>query len=228
MINQAETEQRMRALRYAVKTLLETREDYPFEFIFVDNGPREQTQFMLGQPDIHIVNKQNTGMGYPRRQGAAVSFGEYIAFCDGDVKFRKGWLRQSIELLETYSTEKLIATPIHTIPLKGPEFQVGELDGTPLYKRAGSGCLVMRRIDYLTIGPWPNVSECGRTYCNRAVSMGYRYIVARPAKVFHIVRKRSWPRYSTFVNGKWKIGPRTPTFMERRIIKRLRDVGKLE
>ncbi len=203
MISQAEYPKRLKLLKNTLYSLV-ARTLYSYELIVVDNGPKEQTEFLkTWSLDKHIINKVNLGMGRPRNQGAALSDSEYLCFIDNDLIFREGWLTESIELLKKYKDEKIIVAPMRTIPMKKKYNQVGELDGYTLWPRAGSGCLVFRRKDYNEIGDWANVAETGREYGRRARENGYSYLLLKKPKVKHIGRTRTWARRSKLKDGKW-------------------------
>lgn len=203
MITQAESLRRMKRLKHTLESLRK-QTDYPHNLVVVDNGPKEQTDYLRTQNvDTHIINKVNMGMGYPRNQGANISNGKWLAFIDNDIQFKQSWLTDCIELLDKYKDRKLIATPLHTLPMKNPGWQLGELDGYTLWKRAGSGCLVMKRTTFGDIGQWSNVAECGRDYCDRANDNGYSYIRLKELKARHCDRSRTWKRKSKIVDGKW-------------------------
>jgi glycosyltransferase involved in cell wall biosynthesis len=204
MITQAEDKHRLIWLKRTLSNLRQMT-DYPYSLVVVDNGPKEQTDYLRTQDiDTLVINKVNMCMGYPRNQGANVSNGRWLAFIDNDIQFKKGWLGDCVELLRKYEDKKLIATPLHTLPMKNPGWKVGELDGHTLWKRAGSGCLVMSRITFEDIGQWANVSECGRNYCLRAVEKGYSYIRLKTLKAHHCCTKRTWKRSGKLEDGQWQ------------------------
>lgn len=202
MITQAEYPKRLELLKH---TLLSLRKHtkYPFKLIVVDNGPKEQTEFLRTQDiDRHIINKTNLGMGKPRNQGAKTARSKYIAFIDNDLMFRDGWLAESIEILKRFR-KKIIVVPMKTIPMKKEQNKIGEYKGYTLWSRSGSGCLVFRRRDYEKIGPFANIAETGREYGSRAVKEGYSYLLLKVPKVRHLGRTRTWSRNSILKNGKW-------------------------
>jgi GT2 family glycosyltransferase len=193
----------MKWLKNTIKSL-RVNTIYPFKFVVVDNGDREQTEYLLKQDiDTHIINKVNMGMGYPRNQGAMASSGKWLVFIDNDIQFKKGWLTDCIDMLKKHNDAKLIATPLHTLPMKNPGWQLGELDGCTLWQRAGSGCLVMKRSTYEEIGQWSNISECGGDYCSRARAAGYSYIRLGELKAHHCCTRRTWIRGDVLKDGKW-------------------------
>lgn len=202
MITQAEYPKRLYLLKH---TLLSLRKHtkYLFRLIVVDNGPKEQTDFLKTQDiDKHIINKTNLGMGRPRNQGARATNSKYICFIDNDLMFRDRWLTESIKLLKRFR-KKIIVAPMKTIPMKKEINKVGEHKGYTLWSRSGSGCLVFRRKDYEEIGPWSNIAETGREYGVRAREKGYSYLLLKEPKVRHLGHTRTWKRNSKFKDGKW-------------------------
>ncbi len=203
MITQALDRERLELLQKTMRSLRKCTQ-YPHELVVVDNGPVKQTQWLKTQKiHTHIVNEINLGMGRPRNQGAKASQSKYLVFIDNDLFFYDNWLTESTDLLERYSHEKIVIAPMKTIPMKKECHRVGELDGHSLWDRAGSGCLVFRRTDWETIGPFETHSEAGREYGERVIKNGYFYLLMKEPKVRHVGRSRTWRRGCVCVEGEW-------------------------
>ena len=206
MITQAKTDVRLNLLAYTIASLRK-HTTYPFRFIVVDNGDKEQTDYLRTQDiDIHIVNKVNQGMGRPRNQGAALADTEYVVFIDNDLSFSAGWLSASIKILKEYPNEKIIVCPLKTNGMKDvKKHSKGRLGDFTLWQKAGSGTLVFRRKDYEEIGLFSEVGEVGREYSARAYAQGYHYLLTNPGKVKHRGKQRTWPRTGLCVAGDWYV-----------------------
>ena len=60
------------------------------ELIAIDNGPKEQTEFLKTQKiDKHIINKINKGPGYSKNQAIKYATGDFVAYIDNDLTFEK-------------------------------------------------------------------------------------------------------------------------------------------
>jgi GT2 family glycosyltransferase len=180
----------------------------PYRLIVVDNGPAEQTALIrAAEPDLHIINKQNVLPGVARNIGAAQATAPYIAFVDNDIKCGKGWLQVSIDELERYPKEKLIATPLISKPMryKASERRKATLpDGSTRWYLAASTCLVMKQETWQDIGPWPATLMEDRKWAQRAVQKGYEYaLIAKPC-VRHCGKAKSFHLNDQLIDGHWR------------------------
>lgn len=185
LVHYALTPERSELLRVSLKSLQESISDYPCELIVVDNGGNiEDSKFLLEETEAkrithYIRNADNIFFGLARNQALGLSSGKYIAICDNDLIYKKGWLEACIRVLKETEGEKLLATPRNIIwshsrytdkrIINGREYTINAL--------AGSNCWVMRRKDYEKIGDFENHIIAGTLWCRRYSSMGYGVIV---------------------------------------------------
>lgn len=206
LVTWAETDFRMKLLKETLESLRE-HTHYPHELIIVDNGPKQQTRFLLKQEiNKHIINEINVGIGPAFNQGIEEASGDYISFLANDLRFEKDWLSDSIEALEKYPDKKLIATTFkstHQTRCRKRYF-IGNLDEYSLWFRSSPAGWVMRKDALNDIGLWPDDNRPGTLYCNRITKKGYRWISPPERKVFHVGnRKPSYNWKNKLVDGKW-------------------------
>ena len=185
LIHYAPTPARSELLRASLKSLQESISDYPCELIVVDNGGSiEDSRFLLEETEAkrithYIRNADNIFFGLARNQALRISSGEYIAVCDNDLIYKKGWLEECIRILKEMEGEKVLATPRNVIyghkrhnekrVINGKEYTLNPL--------AGSNCWVMRREDYEQIGEFEHHIIAGSLWARRYSKMGYSVIV---------------------------------------------------
>ena len=177
MIAWSPNDYRMRIMRQSFASLKShTHRDHLL--VVVDNGPAEQTAFLNDQSiDVHIVNPVNLGVGKSRNLGAAASATDYIAFIDNDLGYFDGWLDASIEALEKYPDEKLIASAVKNKPMRLPKYDRGMLDEYTLHARCAGMAMVMRRTDYDAIGRFhEQKTNVGHQWCAAMKKRGYRFV----------------------------------------------------
>jgi glycosyltransferase involved in cell wall biosynthesis len=95
----------------------------PFDLMVFDNGSCPEVQdWLLGeQREGHIqylfLSEKNLGKGGAWNIILSGAPGEIIAYADSDVLFYPGWLKASVELLETYPNVGMVtARPYRTNP----------------------------------------------------------------------------------------------------------------
>ena len=93
----------------------------PFDLMVFDNGScPEVRQFLVkekeeGRIQYLILAEKNMGKGGAWNVMLAGAPGEIIAYTDSDVLFYPGWLKKSVELLETYPNVGMVtARPFRT------------------------------------------------------------------------------------------------------------------
>ncbi len=69
----------------------------PFEVIVVDNGSRDGTRGLVearagGDPPVWYVGEPAPNRAKARNRGAAAARGDYLLFCDDDVRLPAGWV----------------------------------------------------------------------------------------------------------------------------------------
>jgi glycosyltransferase involved in cell wall biosynthesis len=102
----------------------------PFDLLVFDNGSCAEVRDFLaeekdeGRIQYLILSGKNMGKGGAWNMILAGSPGEIIAYTDSDVLFSPGWLKRSVEILETFPNAGMVtARPFRT----PPEFYTGTL-----------------------------------------------------------------------------------------------------
>ncbi len=102
----------------------------PFDLLVFDNGSCvEARDFLIAEKEAGriqylILSEKNMGKGGAWNVMLAGAPGEIIAYTDSDVLFSPGWLKRSVELLETFPRVGMVtARPFRT----PPEFIEGTL-----------------------------------------------------------------------------------------------------
>jgi glycosyltransferase involved in cell wall biosynthesis len=178
------TKERSELMKLSVKSLIDSL-DYPTELIVVDNGnvPEDSNYLLdlttLGLVQLYIRNANNMHFGYARDQGIDLCHGEYICIVDNDLIYKKGWLSECINVLESTPDQKYYATPMPyqtnrkfdrgTLTLNGKVYD--------LNSRAGSNCFVIRRTDLDTIGHFQYHRIAGSRWTDAATKAFYLAIV---------------------------------------------------
>jgi cellulose synthase/poly-beta-1,6-N-acetylglucosamine synthase-like glycosyltransferase len=93
----------------------------PFDLLVFDNGScTEAREFLIqekeeGRIQYLILSEKNMGKGGAWNVMLAGAPGEIIAYTDSDVLFYPGWLKKSVELLESYPKVGMVtARPFRT------------------------------------------------------------------------------------------------------------------
>jgi glycosyltransferase involved in cell wall biosynthesis len=110
---------------------MRTEAGLPFDLLVFDNGScAEVRDFLVGEKEAGriqylMLSEKNLGKGGAWNIMLAGAPGEIIAYCDSDVLFSPGWLRRSVEILETFPKAGMVtARPFRT----PPEFYRATLD----------------------------------------------------------------------------------------------------
>ena len=95
----------------------------PFDLLVFDNGSCPEVRDYLirekeaGRIQYLILSEKNVGKGGAWNVILAGAPGEIIAYADSDVLFSPGWLKRSVEILETYPNVGMVtARPFRTPP----------------------------------------------------------------------------------------------------------------
>ncbi len=187
MTHWSQNGERSEMLKASLRSLF-TSTSYPFELIVIDNGGSDSDSKFLsglceqGKINTYIRNANNMSFGYARNQGLALAQGDYICISDNDLLYKKGWLEESVRLLEAFPEEKIYTTPIHyPTNIMRERYNVGELelDGVKYQKnmRAGSNCFIARRKDFETLGGFMTHRIAGSRWTDNAVREGYSALV---------------------------------------------------
>src|SRR5512140_3638113 len=95
----------------------------PFDLMVFDNGScAEARDFLVSEKDAGriqylILSEKNVGKGGAWNVMLPGAPGEIIAYTDSDVLFSPGWLKRSVEILETFPIVGMVtARPFRTPP----------------------------------------------------------------------------------------------------------------
>jgi len=116
-------EQSLEVFKMVVESLHATREPaHPYDVMMFDNHScsevRAYLQEAYGQGKIQYLTLSDTNIGkigaWNFMFGAAQ--GKYVVFADGDIGFRPGWLKASLDLFETFPNVGMVTAR----PLRSP------------------------------------------------------------------------------------------------------------
>ncbi len=98
----------------------------PFEVIVVDNGSRDGTRALVearagGDPLVRYVAEPHPNRASARNRGVESARGDYVAFCDDDVRLPQGWV-----------AAHAAAQDRGNYVVNGPILNVGSPDARPL------------------------------------------------------------------------------------------------
>ncbi len=126
----------------------------PFDLMVFDNGSCPEARDFLvsekeaGRIQYLILSEKNVGKGGAWNVMLPGAPGEIIAYTDSDVLFSPGWLRRSVEILETYPHVGMVtARPFRT----PPEFYTSTLEWAHT-----SGALQEEKAQFI---PWQTFLE---------------------------------------------------------------------
>jgi hypothetical protein len=115
-------EQSLEIIKTVIESLNSTREEkHPYDVMLFDNHSCAQVRdclqdaFNAGKIQYLVLSDTNIGKigAWNFMFGAAQ--GEMVVFSDGDVEFRPGWLKASLELFETFPNVGMVtARPLRT------------------------------------------------------------------------------------------------------------------
>ena len=95
----------------------------PFDLMVFDNGSCEEVQeflldeFNSGDIEYLLLSRKNLGKGGAWNILFGGAPGEIVAYTDNDVLFSKGWLKESMEILEVFPNVGMVtARPFRTNP----------------------------------------------------------------------------------------------------------------
>ncbi len=115
--------QTLEVLRHCLGSIWENTTDVEHDLLVFDNGScQEVIDFLLKAKKEQkiqylILSEKNLGKGGAWNIILSGSPGEIIAYADSDVLFYPGWLRRSIEILETYPNVGMVTSR----PFRTPE-----------------------------------------------------------------------------------------------------------
>ena len=214
LISWSPSKYRMKLLTKSFALIKQTKR--PHILVVVDNGPKEQTDWLVTQDiDIHVQNTVNIGVGAARNQGAKQTKTEFIAFVDSDVCVFPEWLDVCIDCLKKYPDEKYIAAPAKSVPMRYDKYKHGENDGFELWRRCAGFCLVMRRKDFEILGGFSTCSTPGHQLCAVMNEKGYLFIHHPSWNAKHLGRYASYDWRNKLVNGVWVPDPKNEKLFRR-------------
>jgi len=204
MVTWSPNKERMELLKETMESL-QSSIDIPYELIVIDNGPKEQTEYLKTlKIDKHIINDINKGIGYGWNQGYEASEGEFISLIDNDLLFAKDWAKDCIELLEKYPDKKLIATAIASVHHETSRCFLGRLGINYTWSRSATAGSVFRRTAVDDFGIWDLHPKPGAAWMPRLKEHGWKIISLTIPKIVHRGIIRSYDHVEMLKNGKWR------------------------
>src|SRR5512147_696891 len=128
----------------------------PFDLMVFDNGSCAEVRDFLvkekeeGRIQYLILSERNMGKGGAWNVILAGAPGEIIAYADSDILYSPGWLKRSVELLETFPDVGMVtARPFRT----NPEFHTSTRAWAQKNAALEEGCFI----------PWERFWEFNRS-----------------------------------------------------------------
>ncbi|QDU10762.1 glycosyltransferase [Gimesia aquarii] len=186
---------------------LRMRTDEPYELIFVDNGSTDGTPAYLNTlaDAKFILNSENRGFPAAVNQGIEIASGNNILLLNNDTLLTTGWLNRLLTQLHS-SAEIGIVGPVSN-NVSGPQqipisyTDLSSLDGFAWdwgkrhdqqsldEERLVGFCMLMKREVVNQIGTLDEQFGIGcfedDDFCRRAITAGYRTVIAVGAFVHH-------------------------------------------
>ena len=191
-----ESEYRLSLLKVSIKNLFRNTEMRRKQLIVSDNGNDKQTEYLKTiKWDKHLMFGENKGLVYGRNAGAEVATGNYICFIDGDLIYRRNWLRTLKALIVGNPDRKLIASGrLSENMLLTDRYVVAYDLRKQIWSRTAGGCLLMTRQAWEEVGPWPDFWRMGAGFCNNANAKGYNFIIPIPEVAMPLDFKTSYSK----------------------------------
>jgi GT2 family glycosyltransferase len=137
--------------------------DVGYELIIVDNGSQsEAAAFARSAADHAILNDENLGFARGMNQGLEASRGEFVAFCNNDIKVPPGWAARLLATMRSYPNAGIVVPAITTAsnPITvrtEPGIDIEVLD--PFSAPPAGVVYVMRRDTVHELGRWEDEYE---------------------------------------------------------------------
>ena len=177
----------------------QTLERARFEVIVVDNGsvclPRE----VVAAHAANLFEEPEAGPGLARNRGVEAARGDIFCFIDADCRAHPDWLRIASEIVTV--PERIILggdvqiwrdDQSHFTSLEAYESLFAYMQKRYIEKNgfSGTGNLVVRRIDFMHIGPFKGIDVAeDMDWGSRAISAGFRFRYAPDLIIYHPARK---------------------------------------
>lgn len=84
-----------------------------FELLLIDDGSTDQSakicdDFQNKDTRIKVIHNKNHGVSYSRNTGLLLAKGKFIAFCDADDMYEKGYLQKLVDAAENQAADIVI------------------------------------------------------------------------------------------------------------------------
>ena len=170
-----------------------------FEVIVVDNGSAFVPRDVIASHNARLLEESKPGPGLARNRGVQAAKGDIFCFIDADCRAHPNWLRVASEI---------VLEPEQTV--LGGDVQIWRDDQTRytsleayeslfayMQKRyieknkfSGTGNLVVRRIDFMRVGPFGGIEVAeDMEWGSRAVSAGFKFHYVPNLIVYHPARR---------------------------------------
>ena len=177
-------------MRTSLMSLISTVKHLPVEIIVVDNGDNENdSKFLLNLCqkrliNCYIRNSEDMNAGFAGNQARDMAKGENVLGTCNDILYQQGWLDECLKILNHFpDQEKVFVSPIDYPGGLQKRYHVGNvtIEGK-IYKkstRAGSNCMLMRRVQLDKLGYAPIHRKDGAIFIDRMIQAGFFGVVTQ-------------------------------------------------
>jgi glycosyltransferase involved in cell wall biosynthesis len=190
---------------------LRTNTEGPYDLLVFDNGSAAEVVAYLedlhakSQIDYLILSRKNLGKGGAWDVVFPAAPGEILAYADGDVYFRPGWLPQAVHILETFPRVGMVSSrPMRTDP--------GLSTATLGWAEGETGASLERG----TFIPWETFREHDVNLGQPEAEVRQRYAESQDLRVrYQGVEALIGAVHWQFVGYKSVLAPQTPLSLDR-------------
>lgn len=89
-----------------LNNIFSQKSQYLYEVILIDDGSTDNTVELIKkrkEPNILLFQQQNAGPAVARNKGIELANGKYITFLDADDYWRQGYIKKTVDFLETHN-----------------------------------------------------------------------------------------------------------------------------
>lgn len=191
----------------------QTLERSAFEVIVVDNGSAVLPQAVIARyPGTLLLQETEPGPGPARNRGVLAATADILAFTDSDCRAHTDWLRCALHTLTGAAPRIILGGDVQIWHEPGAAVSAIEAYESVFAYRfklyieqhgfSGTGNLIVRKIDFAAIGPFPGIEIAEDIHWGRqALKAGYTFryvpelIVYHPARASFRELRVKWDRH---------------------------------
>jgi glycosyltransferase involved in cell wall biosynthesis len=170
-----------------------------FEIIVVDNGSRSLPREVTAAHSARLLEEPKAGPGLARNRGVEAASGDIFCFIDADCRAHPDWLRVASEII--HEPDRVILGGDVQIwrddqtrfsSLEAYESLFAYMQQRYIEKNgfSGSGNLVVRRADFMSVGPFKGIEVAeDMDWGTRAISAGFKFHYAPNLIIYHPARR---------------------------------------